>query len=72
VDIIKFTQFMLDRIVTKNDDETYELIYGCYKLFHEVDINGDGNMEWGEFMQYIIDAVTSNTITSDGNLEVAE
>jgi hypothetical protein len=63
---------MLDRIKTKNDDETYELIYGCYKLFNEVDINGDGNMEWGEFMQYIIDAVTSNTITSDNNLEVAE
>ena len=33
---------MLDRIQTDNDDETYELIYGCYKLFHEVDINGDG------------------------------
>ena len=29
----------------------------------EIDINGDGLMEWAEFMQYIIDAVSANTIT---------
>ena len=63
---------MLDRIQTENDDETYELIYGCYKLFHEVDINGDGMMEWAEFTQYIIDAVATTTITNEGNQSVAE
>ena len=54
---------MLNRIYTYDDDEKYELVYGSYKLFMEVDINGDGNMEWAEFMQYIIDAVSANTIT---------
>ena len=41
---------MLNRIYTYDDDEKYELVYGSYKLFMEVDINGDGNMEWAEFM----------------------
>ena len=58
-----FVQLMLSRIRTFDDDEKYELIYGSYKLFMEIDINGDGLMEWAEFMQYIIDAVSANTIT---------
>ena len=41
---------MLDSIGTEDDDEKYELVYGCYQLFQEVDINGDGKMEWSEFM----------------------
>ena len=53
----QFVQLMLSHIATQNDDEKYELIHGAYMLFREVDINGDGQMEWGEFMQYIIDAV---------------
>ena len=37
-------------------DET-NLIYGLYKLFCEVDFNGDGHMQWEEFTQFIIDTV---------------
>lgn len=44
------------------DDEKYELAAGCLRLFAEVDINGDGGMEWYEFLDYIIDCVQSNTI----------
>ena len=58
-----FVQLMLKRIYTYDDDEKYELAYGSYKLFMEIDINGDGLMEWTEFMQFIIDAVSANTIT---------
>lgn len=29
-------------------------------------------MEWAEFMQYIIDAVATTTITNEGNISVAE
>ena len=73
LDIRQFTQVMIDHIRTRNDDEKYELAYGCYKLFTEVDINGDGFMEWGEFMQYIIDAVSANTIKGgEGQETVAE
>lgn len=63
LNVVEFVQLMLNRIYTYDDDEKYELVYGSYKLFMEVDINGDGNMEWAEFMQYIIDAVSANTIT---------
>ena len=45
----EFCQLMLRRIRTKNDDEKYELIYGSFKLFQEIDINGDGGMAWDEF-----------------------
>ena len=64
---------MLNHIHPNSDDEKYELVYGCFKLFSEVDINGDGMMEWGEFMQYIIDAVSGNTIKGgDGQETVRE
>ena len=50
----------------QSDDEKYELAYGCLRLFAEVDINGDGGMDWKEFMQYIIDAVSGNNIEQEG------
>ena len=53
---------MLNHVYCQSDDEKYELIYGSFKLFLEVDINGDGRMEWSEFMQYIIDAVSASAI----------
>ena len=62
LNLSQFVQLMINHVFTKDDDEKYELIYGSYKLFQEVDINGDGQMEWGEFMQYIIDAVSANAI----------
>jgi hypothetical protein len=40
------------------------LVHGALKLFSEIDINGDAHMEWSEFMQYIIDAVVENSISS--------
>ena len=38
-------------------DEKLEMIHGLIRLFKQVDINGDGRMEWSEFVQYIIDQV---------------
>jgi WD40 repeat protein len=38
------------------------LIQGAVKLFKEVDINNDGTMEWEEFVQYIMDQVSSESI----------
>ena len=35
-------------------DET-NLVYGLYKFFKEVDFNGDNQMQWTEFTQFIID-----------------
>ena len=64
---------MLRRIRTKNDDEKYELLYGSFKLFQEIDINDDKNMKWDEFTQYIVNAVTKSNIQSgDGMPSVRE
>jgi len=38
-------------------NELTDLIYGIYKFFAEIDFNGDNNMEWAEFTQFVIDKV---------------
>lgn len=38
-------------------DERINLVYGLYKLFLEIDFNGDEHMQWEEFTQFIIDTV---------------
>lgn len=53
-----------DKLLGEDDDLRYELVYGCLRLFEECDINGDGGMEWAEFMQFIIDAVSSNSFNN--------
>ena len=55
---------MIDSIECSSEQDKYELIHGALKLFAEIDINGDHHMEWSEFMQYIIDAVVENSISS--------
>ena len=35
--------------------EKLEMIHGLIRLFKQVDVNGDQQMEWSEFVQYIID-----------------
>ena len=37
-------------------------MHGSLKLFAEIDINGDHHVDWGEFMQFIIDAVMESSI----------
>ena len=39
-----------------------ELFYGAINMFSDVDINGDANMSWNEFVQEIINQVESKTI----------
>ena len=41
-------------------DET-NLVYGLYKFFKEVDFNGDNQMQFNEFTQFIIDKVEGDT-----------
>jgi len=40
---------------------TIELVDAVIHLFKDIDINGDGRLEWEEFNQYIIDEVISNS-----------
>ena len=39
--------------------ERIDLMNGAIKLFQEIDINGDGRVEWGEFVQFVTDQVTT-------------
>ena len=57
---------MLQEVPT-GEGERLELIHGLIKLFNQVDINGDLLMQWTEFIQYIIDAVSSESIKSIEN-----
>lgn len=55
LDMNTFCQLIVDTFVKEIDQNMadaakYELVYGCIKLFKEVDINGDGGMEWTEFL----------------------
>ena len=52
-------------------NELTDLIYGIYKFFAEIDFNGDNNMEWAEFTQFIIDKVEGehNIVEEEQNNE---
>ena len=54
-DFIKETFKLLQEKI--NENEKTDLVYGLHKFFSEIDFNGDGNMEWAEFTQFIIDKV---------------
>ena len=56
IELSNFVQ-LLRETIPHNQDEKYRLIHGLIRLFRDIDINGDGRMEWSEFTQYIIDAV---------------
>lgn len=52
-------------------NELTDLIYGIYKFFAEIDFNGDNNMEWAEFTQFVIDKVEGehNIVEEEQNNE---
>jgi len=53
--------------IVKNEiqDPNYnsvDLVNGLMQLFDDIDINGDGNMEWSEFSQFVLDRVADEEI----------
>ena len=59
IEKIKFSTLLTNLLKTDKMpiNELTDLIYGIYKFFSEIDFNGDNNMEWAEFTQFIIDKV---------------
>ena len=47
----------LKKLISVDEIDLPNLIYGLYKFFSEIDFNGDGHMQWNEFTQFIIDTV---------------
>jgi hypothetical protein len=41
---------MMYQQIHVTEAEKIELIYGAINMFSDVDINGDGSMEWSEFV----------------------
>lgn len=59
--------WLLQCAMVHPSEEKYELVNGLIKLFNDIDINGDQNVEWSEFTQYIIDAVVAQKTEDKGN-----
>ena len=61
---LNLTEFvkMILKYTPHEEPEKPDLIHVALSIFQEVDINGDGGMEWNEFVQYLIDKVKSTTI----------
>ena len=59
IEKVIFIEFLKKQLPCDYNDPMDEtnLVYGLYKLFCEVDFNGDGHMQWEEFTQFIIDTV---------------
>ena len=61
LDLLEFMRLMVLEVPSVRA-EKLEMIHGLIRLFKQVDVNGDGAMEWSEFVQYIIDQVLSESI----------
>lgn len=44
-------------LIVKHTAEYYNLMLSLIQMFEEIDINGDGTMEWGELLQFLMDSV---------------
>ena len=65
---VKLMEKELPNNLTDPTDQT-NLVYGLYKFFCEIDFNGDGQMQWEEFTQFIIDTVEGD---NDAKIDEAE
>lgn len=66
LNIIEFVKLIMNSIYCRKEEEV-DLVFGLVKLFKDIDINGDGTMEWEEFTQYLIETmVGDNGISGAG------
>lgn len=57
LEIDEFIKVMLDHLEYNkdSDDEIKRITLALIELFKEIDVNGDGTMEWDEFSNHIIE-----------------
>ena len=46
---------LISNFAEHDPSERLDLMNGAIKLFEEIDINGDGRVDWSEFVQYVSD-----------------
>ena len=54
IPVQRFVELVECAIVAEKTDRV-DIIRGLIRLFEDIDINGDGNMEWSEFTQYVVE-----------------
>ena len=62
--LLEFVELMKVIVPYNEKFEEYDFVNGLCFLFNEVDINGDGTMEWDELVSFVIEAVDSHHLQS--------
>ncbi|KAL0232424.1 hypothetical protein PCE1_002765 [Barthelona sp. PCE] len=57
VDIVEFIRIMKKHLA--KNEESLMLEINLARLFQEIDVNGDGSLEWSEFTEYISETATT-------------
>lgn len=61
---------IVESAIEVESGDRLDVVFGLDELFEDIDINGDGKMEWSEFTQYIIDAVEDVNGSQPGSLRL--
>ena len=64
----EFVNLMRNVIPYDHPSEETDLVLGLSSLFREIDINGNGYMEWDEFTGFLIEAVDQKQLSMAGTL----
>ena len=71
-ELIEFVGLMKNVIPYEHPSEEYDLVHGLCNLFSEIDINGNGGLEWDEFTGFLIEAVDQKQLSSAGRIPSEE
>lgn len=62
LNIDNFLSVMVEHMQFEEESEVIQCIPSLIDFFRDVDINGDGHMDWGEFVQFVISGVVREKI----------
>ena len=54
LDLVEFLSAMVETMDLNNQQELLQIIPDLVDFFKSVDINGDGRMEWSEFVMFVM------------------
>ena len=66
--LVEFVELMKNAIPAEDPREETSLVHGLIALFTEIDINGNGCMEWDEFTEFLIEAVDAKQLSQTGRI----
>lgn len=61
IDRARFVEVVVPVVEVEGHD-LLDMVVGLLQLFDDIDINGDGNLEWSEFSQYVVDLASENLL----------